>query len=207
VRIDDALRPHVRFQKHNLRDELWPGRFDVILCRNVLIYFDPSSHEEALTRLHSSLRPAGYLLLGYAELLPVEEKRFEALRTNEAVIYRRVETESGRLNLSPPNPSSANLRVHVNVSSVLPPPLPLPFPAPTTSVLRLHGEYANAARLSAELKPLVTAGKGTLDLDGAAYLHDDCARVLKRARVAVPTLELRATRPAVLRWLARHGLK
>jgi hypothetical protein len=74
-------------------------------------------------------------------------------------------------------------------------------------LLRLRGEYVSSGRLAAELKPLLCSPRSTVDLDGAAYLHDDCARVLKRARVASPGLELRATRPAILRWLAKNGLK
>jgi hypothetical protein len=57
------------------------------------------------------------------------------------------------------------------------------------------------------LRPLIEAGRAVVDLDGAEFLDDAAARVLRRATEAAPGLELRATRPAVCRWLERHGLK
>jgi chemotaxis protein methyltransferase CheR len=63
------IRSVVRFQRLNLNAEpfLLTGRFDVILCRNVLIYFDAPSKARVLGRLLDRLDPSGYLLLGHAE--------------------------------------------------------------------------------------------------------------------------------------------
>jgi chemotaxis protein methyltransferase CheR len=66
----DAARAVIRFQKLNLHEELPElGVFDLIFCRNVLIYFDVASRTQAVTRILSRLAPAGYLFLGHSESL------------------------------------------------------------------------------------------------------------------------------------------
>jgi chemotaxis protein methyltransferase CheR len=69
VRIKEPLRRPVRFERHNLLGHPPPGApFDVVLCRNVLLYFRPEAARALLVRLHAALRPGGLLLVG-----PVEE--------------------------------------------------------------------------------------------------------------------------------------
>jgi chemotaxis protein methyltransferase CheR len=71
--VGDPLRALVRYRRHNLaRDPLPPlgeAGFDLIICRNVLIYFEASAAERVLERLDHSLRPGGKLLLGAADAL------------------------------------------------------------------------------------------------------------------------------------------
>jgi chemotaxis protein methyltransferase CheR len=71
--VGTQLRTLVRFRRHNLaRDPLPPpgeAGFDIITCRNVLIYFEASAAERVLERLDHSLRPGGKLLLGAADAL------------------------------------------------------------------------------------------------------------------------------------------
>jgi chemotaxis protein methyltransferase CheR len=63
-------RAIIRFQRINLNDELPElGSFDIIFCRNVLIYFDVASRTQAVGRLLSHLAPSGYLFLGHSESL------------------------------------------------------------------------------------------------------------------------------------------
>ncbi|HSK30794.1 MAG TPA: protein-glutamate O-methyltransferase CheR [Candidatus Limnocylindria bacterium] len=61
----------VRFARLNLHHQVYPpiGLFDLILCRNVLIYFDARSRAEAIERLVDRLAPGGYLFVGHAESL------------------------------------------------------------------------------------------------------------------------------------------
>ena len=67
-RASDTLRRMVRFEAHNLLDQPpEPGRFDLILCRNVLLYFDRSTRERAFGRLSSALASDGLLMLGAGE--------------------------------------------------------------------------------------------------------------------------------------------
>jgi len=78
-RAADPLRARVRFRVHNL---LGPplasgaGRFDLILCRNVLLYFDGPNRARAFDRLASALAPDGRLLLGAGETVMGQTDRF-----------------------------------------------------------------------------------------------------------------------------------
>lgn len=65
------LRGVVTLRRLNLNEQPYPvdGSFDLILCRNVLIYFDRVAKEGVIDRLIDRLRPGGYLMLGHAESL------------------------------------------------------------------------------------------------------------------------------------------
>jgi chemotaxis protein methyltransferase CheR len=67
----DEIRGHIRFAQLNLNDASYqvPGRFDLIFCRNVLIYFDHASRSRVVQRLLERLEPTGYFFLGHAETL------------------------------------------------------------------------------------------------------------------------------------------
>lgn len=71
VRIAPEIRRTVKFARLNLMDELYPVEqgFDVIFCRNVLIYFSRPDQEAVLSRLTSHLAPGGYLFLGHSEAI------------------------------------------------------------------------------------------------------------------------------------------
>jgi len=66
-----TIRSIVRFERLNLNDATYPalGFFDLIFCRNVLIYFSAESKGRVIDRLLSHLAPSGYLFLGHAETL------------------------------------------------------------------------------------------------------------------------------------------
>ena len=69
MKAGSDVRPLVRFQRLNLNDEVYSvtGRFDLIFCRNVLIYFGAESKAHVVQRLLDRLEPNGYLFLGHAE--------------------------------------------------------------------------------------------------------------------------------------------
>ena len=69
IKAGPEIRSLVRFERANLNEPTGPesGSFDLILCRNVLIYFDEASRRRALTRMLARLSPTGYLLVGHAE--------------------------------------------------------------------------------------------------------------------------------------------
>jgi chemotaxis protein methyltransferase CheR len=66
-RADAALRRMVRFQAHNLLEPPPPGRFDVVLCRNVLFYFPADVRRIVFGRIASAIAPDGVLMLGAGE--------------------------------------------------------------------------------------------------------------------------------------------
>ncbi|GAB7038188.1 MULTISPECIES: CheR family methyltransferase [Catenuloplanes] len=64
------LRQQVSFRRHNLMENLEHlGRFDVIMLRNVMIYFDPETKRQLIGRLQEMLQPDGYLIVGRSESL------------------------------------------------------------------------------------------------------------------------------------------
>lgn len=69
MKAGPELRAAVTFQRLNLSQDPYPqiGEFDVIFCRNVLIYFDPEGRAKVIGRLLQHLKPTGYLFLGHAE--------------------------------------------------------------------------------------------------------------------------------------------
>ncbi len=91
-RLIDDLRESVRFTRANLVDlasVAAQGRFEVILCRNLLIYFDEQSRALALDNLYKALAPGGFLLLGHTEALAAISDRFIPTRFKEGVVYRK----------------------------------------------------------------------------------------------------------------------
>lgn len=66
--IDASIRSSVQFKHFNLLDDMTGlGVFDVVLCRNVLIYFDQATKADVLSRVHKQTAPDGFLFLGGAE--------------------------------------------------------------------------------------------------------------------------------------------
>lgn len=69
VRIVPALRSKASFVRLNFMDASYdvPGEFDIIFCRNVLIYFDRATQHSVVNKLCEKLKPGGYLFLGHSE--------------------------------------------------------------------------------------------------------------------------------------------
>lgn len=77
VRVDRRLADLITFKQLNLLHD-WPmrGPFDVIMCRNVLIYFDKPTQKQLINRFYQMLRPGGILMLGHSESLAKDEAQF-----------------------------------------------------------------------------------------------------------------------------------
>ena len=93
LHLDDAIRARVSFSQRNLADEdaeLWrPGYFDVVFCRNVLMYFTPRAAQAVVDRISRSLAPGGFLFLGHAETLRGLSHDFHLCHTHGTFYYRR----------------------------------------------------------------------------------------------------------------------
>jgi len=86
----EPLRRLVHFRRFNLlHSPTELGPFDLILCRNVLIYFDESTRKKICSALHGILHDGGWLVLGSAESLYGVEDRMEAIHVGKAVLYRK----------------------------------------------------------------------------------------------------------------------
>jgi len=86
------LRESVIFSQANLVDGpslVGQGVFDVIFCRNVLIYFDDASRLVAANNLYDRLAPGGYLCLGHTESMSRISDRFLVRRFEDAIVFQR----------------------------------------------------------------------------------------------------------------------
>lgn len=74
----DNIRAMTGFRVHNVLDRPpAPGRFDLVLCRNVLLYFDPVTRQQAFERLQQATSEAGWLMLGAGETVVGQTDRFD----------------------------------------------------------------------------------------------------------------------------------
>ena len=90
--VSQSIRELVRFESRDLlRETPPPGLHDLIVCRNVLIYFDRDTQERLFELFYRSLAPGGYLVLGKVEtLLGRSRARFTAVDARER-IFRRLD--------------------------------------------------------------------------------------------------------------------
>lgn len=93
--LDPSIKQMVQFQSLNLVNEILPRanselrEFDLILCRNVFIYFEPSAIGKVLNKFYNALQPLGYLITGHAELYGQNLSRFHTKIFPESVVYQR----------------------------------------------------------------------------------------------------------------------
>lgn len=86
----------VRFRRHNLISDPAPGVFGLVLCRNVLIYFDRPTAEGVVARLFDALRPGGIVALAPAEIPLAERLGFERLDHPGGALWRKSRAVSTR---------------------------------------------------------------------------------------------------------------
>lgn len=76
--ITAAIRSKVRFRRMNLlKPSAGLGEYDLVLCRNVMIYFHEESRKKLIEKLYRALKPGGYLFVGHTELLPRNHELFD----------------------------------------------------------------------------------------------------------------------------------
>ncbi len=88
-KIRDDIRTLCAFKKHNLMDSFnGLGRFDIVFCRNVAIYFKPKDKVMLFNKLADILEPGGYLIIGSSEALSGISSRFEPVIHSNMICYR-----------------------------------------------------------------------------------------------------------------------
>ena len=174
--VREEIRDLVEFRHQNLVTDAppaEPGELDLVLCRNVTIYFDRETTRSLMSRLHTSLRDGGYLFLGHAETLWQITDAFSLVSLGDAFVYRRPGAAGERRSILPdrrtedePRPTKADRRRTVEDRRAAPAPqprpklvIPPPPPLPVTVVDPLlavtaaveAGRYDEAADLAAEV--------------------------------------------------------
>jgi chemotaxis methyl-accepting protein methylase len=94
--IAERFQRHVRFQRHNLLDATSVGAWDVVLCRNVLIYLSRERARSVVERLADSLIPGGYLLLGASEVVFEVPPQLDAAYVAGRLALRRTSPNAER---------------------------------------------------------------------------------------------------------------
>ena len=86
--LSEPVRRMVRFETIDLRKSMRAlGPFDLVFCRNVMIYFDNETKRNIMKEIHSTLFRGGWLLLGGAETAFGVEERFERQTVGNATVY------------------------------------------------------------------------------------------------------------------------
>jgi chemotaxis protein methyltransferase CheR len=155
-RVGEELRRFVDFRPHNLATDPPPAqRLDLILCRNVLIYFDRPKMLEVVDGMYQALSPGGWLLLGHSETLWRLYDGFALVRHDDAFLYRRQPTARPVVRRPPP------LRRPI--------PLPVRSPRPDTREEIREALTAGAYPMAADLA-VTHLEREPLDGD-VHYLH------------------------------------
>lgn len=90
-RVKKDIAQRVRFQSLNLLDSyLTLGKFDIVFCRNVLIYFSAERKADILRRIHATLKPGGHLILGASEGPTDASQYFQMVQCSPGIIYKAV---------------------------------------------------------------------------------------------------------------------
>ncbi len=88
-RVNDSIRSNVQFIENNLFTTNYFKEFDLILCRNVFIYFDDPSKKIILDKFERSLVDNGYLLIGHSEAAHLIPSTFETIQLQKSILYRK----------------------------------------------------------------------------------------------------------------------
>ncbi|OOV88508.1 CheR family methyltransferase [Oceanospirillum linum] len=87
--VKAPIKQRVDFRPMNLLHSYsMLGKFDIVFCRNVLIYFSADLKKDILTRIHGVLKPGGYLFLGASEALSNMPELYEMVQCRPGIIYR-----------------------------------------------------------------------------------------------------------------------
>ncbi|NCQ29958.1 MAG: hypothetical protein GW802_21455 [Armatimonadetes bacterium] len=159
--LQDEIRSMVSFRPANLLDDSRAGVFglanmDLIVCRNVFIYFSREVISKVLRRLEAALTDDGYLVVGHGELLGQDLGRFEPRAFANSVVYQRARRPGARLFLGAANEAGGSASVPTSQPPSTPPRSRPASDAPGAPT----GDPPQADRAEAltELRALLAAG-------------------------------------------------
>lgn len=90
LKIKDEVKKMVSFRPLNLLNSYsLMGRFDIVFCRNVLIYFSPEIKAQIISQIHGVLNNDGYLFLGASESLSGLNQNFSMIRCSPGIVYQK----------------------------------------------------------------------------------------------------------------------
>jgi chemotaxis protein methyltransferase CheR len=89
-RMYTGLLDHVTFEYHNLITDQFNKKFDIIFCRNVMIYFDNGAKNKLLKKFHESLNPGGLLIIGFYDAIMslIDPDKFHVLDLNSKIFIK-----------------------------------------------------------------------------------------------------------------------
>jgi chemotaxis protein methyltransferase CheR len=88
-RAKDAIKSKIRFDYHNLINLSTWRNFDVVFCRNVLIYFDEAVQTQVVNHFWNSMANKAFLYIGHSESLFAMNTKFEFVKTQWATLYKK----------------------------------------------------------------------------------------------------------------------
>jgi chemotaxis protein methyltransferase CheR len=87
--IHPDIQAKIKFDYHNLKNDSGHRAFDVVFCRNVIIYFDEAAQTEVMSRFWEAMASKAYLFIGHSESLFGMKTKFEFVKTDWATLYRK----------------------------------------------------------------------------------------------------------------------
>jgi chemotaxis protein methyltransferase CheR len=88
-RVKDSLKSKIRFDYHNLKNISPWKNFDVVFCRNVLIYFDETAQLTVVNHFWDSMAAKSFLYIGHSESLFGMNTKFEFVKTQWTTLYKK----------------------------------------------------------------------------------------------------------------------
>jgi chemotaxis protein methyltransferase CheR len=95
-KVRPKIKQMVQFAPLNLAQAVYMGRFDVIFCMNVMIYFSEERRSALIQRFFEYLEPGGYLFVGHAESIAKAATSFEPIVVGDSLIYQKPNTGAPR---------------------------------------------------------------------------------------------------------------
>jgi chemotaxis protein methyltransferase CheR len=205
-RVADSIRRHVSFCPLNLTRDLSPSDaisgMDLILCRNVLIYFDRETVRRVARGLFEALAPEGWLITASSDPPLADEAPFEVVTTAEGIFYRRGGGPEPRPQATTPQvatpaawlglPAASELPLSPVVEDVLPPARP-------RSPVQARGDLLAEARAALQRGDYVDAAE-------LARTHEDDPALAVVGVRALANLDVHEAEQVCAAAVARHPL-